>query len=93
LMPGWRASNSEPLPPSLSLVGERHMTPATHEEASPTFGRYAAEEMAKYGITRVPTDYFHYKEYRYTDLDDAVAQAKRQHPAVLSDGPERSGSR
>jgi hypothetical protein len=45
------------------------MTPATHEEASPTFGRYAAEEMAKYGITRVPTDYFHYKEYRYTNLD------------------------
>jgi hypothetical protein len=35
------------------------MTPATHEEASPTFGRYAAaEEMPKYGITRVPTDYF-----------------------------------
>jgi hypothetical protein len=25
------------------------MTPATHEEASPTFGRYAAEEMAKHG--------------------------------------------
>ena len=23
------------------------MTPATHEEASPTFGRYVAEEMAK----------------------------------------------
>ena len=45
------------------------MTPANHEEASPTFGRYAAEEMAKYGITRVPTDYFHYKEYRYTNLD------------------------
>ena len=69
------------------------MTPATHEEASPTFGRYAAEEMAKYGITRVPTDYFHYKEYRYTNLADAIAQAKRQHPAVPSDGPERSGSR
>ena len=67
------------------------MTPATHEEASPTFGRYAAEEMAKYGITRVPTDYFHYKEYRYTNLDDAIAQAKRQHPAVPSDGRERSG--
>ena len=67
------------------------MTPATHEEASPTFGRYVAEEMAKYGITRVPTDYFHYKEYRYTNLDDAIAQAKRQHPAVPSDGRERTG--
>jgi hypothetical protein len=49
--------------------------------------------MAKYGITRVPTDYFHYKEYRYTSLDDAIAQAKRQHPAVPSDGRERSGLR
>ena len=64
------------------------MPPANHEEASPTFGRYAAEEMAKYGITRVPTDYFHYKEYRYTSLADAIAQAKRQHPAVRSDGRE-----
>ena len=70
------------------------MTPATHEEASPTFGRYAAaEEMAKYGITRVPTDYFRYKEYRYTNLDDAIAEAKRQQPAVRSDGRERAGSR
>ena len=42
------------------------MTQANHREASPTFGPDAAEEMAKYGITRVPTDYFHYKEYRYT---------------------------
>lgn len=36
-----------------------------------------AEEMAKYGITRVPVDYFHYREFRYTNLKDAIAQAKR----------------
>jgi hypothetical protein len=36
-----------------------------------------AELMAKYGITRVPTDRFHYKFYRYTNLEDALAQAKR----------------
>jgi hypothetical protein len=65
------------------------MTPANQREASPTVGGDAAEEMTKYGITRVPTDYFHYKEYRYTSLADAIAQAKRQHPA----GRERSGSR
>jgi acetyl-CoA acetyltransferase len=69
------------------------MTPANHREASPTIGHEAAEAMAKYGITRVPTDYFHYKEHRYTSLDDAIAQAKRQHPSVPSDGRERSGSR
>jgi hypothetical protein len=69
------------------------MTPANHREARPTVREDAAEEMAKYGITRVPKDYFHYKEYRYTSLDDAIAQAKRQHPAVPSDGRGRSGSR
>lgn len=36
-----------------------------------------AELMTRYGTTRVPTDRFHYKSYRYTSLADAVAQAKR----------------
>jgi hypothetical protein len=36
------------------------------------------EEMGKHGITRVPVDYFHFGSYRYTNLSDAVAQAKRQ---------------
>ena len=35
------------------------------------------EEMAKYGITQVPVDYFHYGVFRYTNLKHAVAQAKR----------------
>ena len=69
------------------------MAPANHRDASPTVGDDAAEDMAKYGITAVPTFYFYYREYRYTSLDDAIAQAKRQHPAVPSDGRERSGSR
>jgi hypothetical protein len=33
--------------------------------------------MATYGITCVPVDYFHFGEFRYTDLQNAVAQAKR----------------
>ena len=41
----------------------------------------AAELMAKYGITRVPADQFHYKDYRYSKLRDAVAQAKRDLPS------------
>ena len=36
-----------------------------------------AEEMAKYGIALVPVDYFLYKRFRYTNLEDALAQAKR----------------
>ncbi len=37
----------------------------------------AGSDMARYGITRIPADMFHYREYRYTRLSDAVAQAKR----------------
>ncbi len=36
-----------------------------------------AEEMVKYGITCVPVDYFHWAGYRYTNLQDAISQAKR----------------
>ena len=37
-----------------------------------------AEELEKFGITRVPVNYFHCGAFRYTNLKDAVAQAKRQ---------------
>lgn len=37
----------------------------------------ADEAMATFGIRCVPVDYFHYRNYRYTNLRDAVAQAKR----------------
>ena len=48
------------------------------EEKSPPTNSEIAEAMAKYGIARVPVDYFHYGEFRYTNLDDAIAQAIRQ---------------
>ena len=35
-----------------------------------------AEEMANYGITRVPIDNFYYREFHYTNLRDAITQAK-----------------
>ena len=35
------------------------------------------EEMTKFGITRSAADYFYYKEFRYTQLADAIAEAKR----------------
>jgi hypothetical protein len=37
-----------------------------------------AAQMATYGITRVPVDYFHVGKFRYSNLDDAIAEAKRQ---------------
>lgn len=45
----------------------------------------ASTDMARYGITQVPADMFHYCEYRYAKLSDAVAQAKRDANAALAD--------
>lgn len=41
----------------------------------------AVQEMAKYGITCSQTSLFFYGAYRYTNLADAVAEAKRHPPA------------
>ena len=41
-------------------------------------GSEIEQEMVKYGITRVPIDYFYLGNFRYTNLDDAIAEAKRQ---------------
>ena len=35
------------------------------------------QAMSRHGITNVPVDSFHYREYRYTNLKDAMAQAER----------------
>ena len=35
-------------------------------------------EMAKFGITRSTVDYFHYRDFKYTNVNDALAQAKRK---------------
>jgi hypothetical protein len=50
-----------------------------------------AKACAKYGIVKVPIDYFHYKEFRYTNLDDAIAQARRQNPGDRADGSAKTG--
>ena len=53
------------------------MTSSQHGEGSPV-ERDVAEQMATYGITRVLVDYFHVGNYRYSNLDDAIAEAKRR---------------
>lgn len=35
-------------------------------------------EMDELGITLVPVDYFHCGKYRYTNVKDAIAEAKRR---------------
>ena len=37
----------------------------------------AAKQMALYGITRIPADQYRYRDYRYSKLSDAIAQARR----------------
>jgi uroporphyrinogen-III synthase len=69
------------------------MMSADRKEASPAVSPKVAEELAKYGITRVPVDYFHHGIFRYTNLEDAVAQAKREQRSkdprrVVSPSPE-----
>lgn len=53
----------------------------------------AVDEMVKYGITRSSVDYFHYKGFRYTNLEDALAQARRQQSDRSPDGQGRSNAR
>ena len=59
-------------------MGEHEMAPANSDGSNPSLSPEAAEEMAKYGVVRVPVDYFYFGKFRYTNLADALAQAKRQ---------------
>jgi hypothetical protein len=38
----------------------------------------STDVMSKHGIACIPVNYYHYGDFRYTNLDDAIAQAKRQ---------------
>ena len=48
-------------------------------EAMEEMTKDVIEKMAKYGITSVQISQFFYGGYRYTNLADAIAEAKR-HP-------------
>jgi hypothetical protein len=49
--------------------------------AQETAEREAVDQMAQHGITRVPVDYFHFRGFRYTNLEDAIAEATRHEQA------------
>ena len=36
-----------------------------------------AEILARFGVAKVPVHQYHYREWRYSNIDDAIAQAKR----------------
>lgn len=54
------------------------MKPNAPQDTAPSAIRTDAGEMSRYGITRVPVDYFHLGEFRYTSLTDAIAEARRR---------------
>lgn len=60
------------------------MSTPSWDPKEPARNAGAADIMIARGITRVPVDYFHYKSFRYTNLDDAIAQANRD---ALREGP------
>jgi hypothetical protein len=49
------------------------MTTGDIGEAKPAYIPEVEAELAKYGIRRVPADYFFYGQYRYTNPTDAIA--------------------
>ena len=55
------------------------MMPEPANRSDTDLGNEAVEEMAKYGITCTQISQFFYGGYRYTNLADAIAEAKR-HP-------------
>ncbi|RVU38904.1 hypothetical protein EOI86_06455 [Hwanghaeella grinnelliae] len=62
------------------------MTPESQSEKGSNAAQREAEEMAYFGITSHPVTVFHYKDYRYTRLEDALAQARRTGPDAPADG-------
>lgn len=53
------------------------MTSSTPAEPSHIADNDMEAALTQHGIVRVPADVFHYGGYRYTNIKDAIAEAKR----------------
>jgi hypothetical protein len=53
------------------------MSPPDNKDEIRSNPRPQGEEMRKYGIHCVLVEQFHYREFRYANLKDAIAQARR----------------
>jgi hypothetical protein len=68
--------------PVVESHGMDHPTAtAETETGTADAAEMTADALARYGITRVPVDYFHLGGFRYTSLPEAIAQARRQQGA------------
>jgi len=57
------------------------MQPGNVQDSPDDLRKDVCEEMEKFGITRVRVDNFYYGGFHYTNLDDALAEARRHPPA------------
>jgi hypothetical protein len=55
------------------------VSPATQPEPSHISDAETEDALQRYGIVAVPSQSFEYGGYRYTNIQDAVAEARR-HP-------------
>jgi hypothetical protein len=62
------------------------MSALENEEQRQRLSLEAEQEMARLGIVRIPADYFQYREFRYTSLQDALAQARRDADSIQQAG-------
>jgi hypothetical protein len=53
------------------------MDPKIIDQTGSDLSAKAVDEMAKYGITRVRINHFFYGGFCYTNLENAIAEAKR----------------
>ncbi len=53
------------------------MPPTDTGQTTPVMSKEEVADMTKFGISCAQIQQFHFGEYRYTNLRDAVAQAKR----------------
>ena len=72
---------------SINSAAPRRMAGRAQPKAGPVAAPYGEsheagmdEALAKHGITRVSADQFDRGGFHYTNLDDALAQAKRTDP-------------
>jgi hypothetical protein len=82
-----------------TILTERFVATPVERSDSMTYSQDSAEcpdtapdvarRMARYGIIRVPVDYFHLGEFRYSNLEDAIAEARRQQ--LVENGREAAG--
>lgn len=55
------------------------MSSSIHAEETNISQSESDAEMKRYGITQVPAHFYEYGGYRYTNVKDAIAEARR-HP-------------